>query len=941
MHEGRMRDMIGTVRNEQSNPSEMWRAISDLAAEFKESHALYADFYGQVKSPRDKWLVLYQMSRFRMRGGEKLAPQVMNDPDLRNRALGISLLLPGATPADSPALLSAVRNYLGETDPECRSLLGRVIAGNPNLMQAVGREEIERLVHDPDPIVRQGFMTNIVKGANSDPIVIPLLLDAAAKPDAMTRMAAATGLKSLKAFDGATSIPFAADQDRLIATWINDLGSDDQRVGGAAMYALATLFGTKVKSALQAALSAENLMTRARAGGVLQKSGDSFDPSPLLEVMQNGSEEAQLFACGVLRKAFSQDTNVPIINAGLASPHAAVRQAAVYALEAYEFPSATTALKAALDHTDANVRYRAAIVMGRRKVKDAVRTLEAMAAKEADPQVKKAAEIAAAVAGDKDLAGVLVDRKKFFEEAASLPPRKSPSVAGTPTTIKDGVVQIGTQKQLFVDDLVLENLQDGKRVLHQFKRDSRNPVLEEQFPWELRGVINFCGAVDYDPETRVYTMWYTSNGRLPKLTGTNLPVPEFISRGQLIAYSTDGVQWTRPDIHLTEFNGSKSNNLVGASVNIVRLKNSSDPQRQYASYIYSGKHKALSVSFSPDGIAGWTEFQRVTGGGNDVVTVSRDDLGIGYQAFLKSQTGRWARRSATAHWGEKPDAIGGGSVLITAGFADDRGAADCMALAYPGVNVAHAASFNAQIYGVTPFIYEGIYFGLPQRFIFSGWGPPQEGADGAVDVCLIASRDKRGAGNWTRPGGDGPAYYPPVETGQIHTDERSVQAMHPVLEYGRFGEWDSISNYGCSVLVVDDEIVLYYLGADWGHGHRHQLKTLRAAIGRATMRLDGFVSLRAADHESVISTKPMLFEGTSLMVNADCPTGSLAVELCDADGNPLPGFTKADADKFSGDDLRKVMTWKGKSDLSSLVGRIVKMRFFLKHGDLYAFQAMR
>jgi len=91
------------------------------------------------------------------------------------------------------------------------------------------------------------------------------------------------------------------------------------------------------------------------------------------------------------------------------------------------------------------------------------------------------------------------------------------------------------------------------------------------------------------------------------------------------------------------------------------------------------------------------------------------------------------------------------------------------------------------------------------------------------------------AANWTRPGGTGPAYYPPVEATQIQTDERSVQAMHPVLEYGRFGEWDSTQNYGCTVLVVDDEIVLYYLGADWGHGHRHQLQTLRAAAIEPTL----------------------------------------------------------------------------------------------------------
>ncbi len=938
--EKQMQELIAKVRDEHSSPKLLWKDISDLAAGYPESHARFVDLYSQVPPGRAQWLVVYQMARFRMPGGEKLAALVMENPDLRARAQGITTLM--ATPADSPELLPAIRKYLGEPDPECRSLLARLIARNPKLITAVGPEEIARFIKDAHPIVRQGFMANLINGVESDPIVVPLLLEAVLEPDPMTRMCAALGLSKLQVFSGATAARYAAEHTRLIRAFIGDLGSDDPKVGGAAMYALVTLFGDAEKTAVNEALVTGNPMTRARAAGILEKKKVAFDPAPLLQVIQQGSEEAQLFACGVLFR-FKQEADVPVLKAALASQHASVRQAAIYALEAHEMSSARQVLIEALDHADSNIRYRSAIVLGRQKVQAALPKLEAMAAEDADAHLRNSAALAAAVAGEKDLSTALVDTKKFFTDAAMLPAGKAPPVAGRLTEVKDGVVLIGTQKQLFVDDLVVENLSGAKRVLHQFKRDPRNPVLEEEVPWEPRGVLNFCGAVEYDPATRVYTMWYASVGLPGGQPGMNVSFPEF-RRAQLIAYSTDGVHWLRPDFHRAEFNGSKANNMVGSTYNIVRLKNSPDPLRQYASYIYSGKLNAMAVSFSPDGISGWTEFKRVVGGGNDVVTACRDDLGQGYLAFIKSQTGRWARRSATAKWGTAPDNITDGSTEIVAGFEDDRAAADGIAAAYPAVNAVDVASLNVQIYGITPFIYEGMYFGLPQRFIYSGWGPTGEGADGSVDICLIAGRDKNGAGNWMRPASEAPVYYPPpaVPPG-IHTDERMVQAMHPVLRNGRFGEWDSAQVYGCSVLVVDDEFVLYYLGADWGHGHRtnERNKTLRGGIWRATMRLDGFVSLTAGDKEAIITTKTTAFAGARLEVNVDCPKGSLAVELLDASGTPLLGFSRADADAFTGDDLRRVVTWKGKNDLSALAGKPIKFRFYLKHGDLYAFQSVK
>jgi len=266
-----------------------------------------------------------------------------------------------------------------------------------------------------------------------------------------------------------------------------------------------------------------------------------------------------------------------------------------------------------------------------------------------------------------------------------------------------------------------------------------------------------------------------------------------------------------------------------------------------------------------------------------------------------------------------------GPINITSAFEDDRGSADRIAAAFPGVDFFEPSRFHTETYEVIPLIYEGFYFGLPIRFDVSGRGA--RNVDGPTDICLIASREKRGEDGWLRPGG--------------------TEAW-PILERGRWGEWDCTQLYGPnSVLVVDDQIVLYYCAGAFGHepeGSRSDAggkNVYRTAIGRATLRLDGLISLRAGEDEVAITTRPLVFEGGRLEVNVCCGEGSLRVELLDEQGKVVPGFSRDDCKPFCGDELRFVVAWQNGSDLSTLAGKPVRVRFLLRSGDLYAFQFPR
>ncbi len=83
----------------------------------------------------------------------------------------------------------------------------------------------------------------------------------------------------------------------------------------------------------------------------------------------------------------------------------------------------------------------------------------------------------------------------------------------------------------------------------------------------------------------------------------------------------------------------------------------------------------------------------------------------------------------------------------------------------------------------------------------------------------------------------------------------------------------------------------------------------------------------------------MLFDGDHLELNVNVAAmGEVRVELQDESGSPLPGFTLDDCDRILFNDVAYTATWRGSSDVSSLVGRPVRLRIVMRSAKLYAFQ---
>jgi hypothetical protein len=109
---------------------------------------------------------------------------------------------------------------------------------------------------------------------------------------------------------------------------------------------------------------------------------------------------------------------------------------------------------------------------------------------------------------------------------------------------------------------------------------------------------------------------------------------------------------------------------------------------------------------------------------------------------------------------------------------------------------------------------------------------------------------------------------------------------------------------------------------------------------RYTLRVDGFVSVQAPLSGGELITKPLTFSGRELALNFSASAaGSVQVELLrDQMNTPIEGFSLEDCVELLGDDLERVVRWKGGPDLSRLAGTPVRLRFVLRDADLYSFR---
>ena len=86
-------------------------------------------------------------------------------------------------------------------------------------------------------------------------------------------------------------------------------------------------------------------------------------------------------------------------------------------------------------------------------------------------------------------------------------------------------------------------------------------------------------------------------------------------------------------------------------------------------------------------------------------------------------------------------------------------------------------------------------------------------------------------------------------------------------------------------------------------------------------------------------TRLFTFSGKELSLNySTSAAGSIKVEIQDPAGQVISGYALADAQEIIGDEIERVVAWKGNTDVSSLAGKPIRLRFAMKDADLYSIQ---
>lgn len=511
------------------------------------------------------------------------------------------------------------------------------------------------------------------------------------------------------------------------------------------------------------------------------------------------------------------------------------------------------------------------------------------------------------------------------------------TLAGTSLVAAEG----GSRMPLLMPDDFAELRLCGWRV-EPGTTDPRNPLIEGEMPWD-RGGVGIHGSVFKDPIDKLWKAYLvcTPAEELPEAQPENQGKPwaseNHAHRRVCLFQSSDGVNWTRPALTNVPFAGHKTTNILfdvnnGVSAYSSVLVDPNNRESPYEMFVLRESWGAVKGK-APKG-NGYYRYRSKDGKEwlptgdfindpmkGDLCFFYRDPKG-GYVAYYRlGAPGKptdhvpvyedFPRRScfrAVSRDGNKweKDPL----MVLTADERDHRDTQyqECVPREVPGGYVALVT----------------MYLPLTQT----------------LNVRMAASRDGR---RWWFP------------------DRRPCLDNAPLGDYGGGMIWQSQN-----LIVEDGKLHMYYGGTEGPHrqvsdtrspskeiGYQEQVVDhgahflpFNSALCRASWRYDRLYALASSAGGPTLGvaiTKSQPLGGKGLFVNlvtrpakkSGQDEGLLEVELLDAQGKPLPGFTRADCLPLNGDHSSIAVRWKG-GERAPEAARQAK--FYLKRAFLYGLE---
>ncbi len=468
-------------------------------------------------------------------------------------------------------------------------------------------------------------------------------------------------------------------------------------------------------------------------------------------------------------------------------------------------------------------------------------------------------------------------------------------------------IDIGTRLEPIVDRYLIDRL-DGTRLALQQPRDE-GPVLRRDKPWE--GLIGYFTVLKDGDTYRAYYRGKSGDG------------PDGAEdESTCYAESTDGSHWTKPDLGLVEIDGSRDNNVIlGPESPAVR--------HNFGAFLDTGpaagsfRLKALAGLFDHDQIDNTTGGMLLYGSEDgrrwqqlrDKAVIDQSHRGpmvsdtTSVPTFWSVVEGCYV--AYLRDWLGPPKRPGhAGSIRWIARTTSPDLLAWTPLVKVRAEPVEHLYTSNVQPYFRAPHV----SIAFPARFQKGRQvvtaeecrrlGLTPDYVEDCSDAVFMSSR-----------GG--------LDFDRTFTESFIRPGIGP-------NNWITRTNYPATGLVPTGphEMSLYLV---------HDNAQATAHLRRYSLRLDGFASVRAPYAGGEMLTRPLTFAGTRLLLNySTSSAGSIRVELQDARGRPLPGYTLGESRELIGNHIEGEASWAGGADVGALAGRTVRLRLLMRDADLFA-----
>lgn len=452
-------------------------------------------------------------------------------------------------------------------------------------------------------------------------------------------------------------------------------------------------------------------------------------------------------------------------------------------------------------------------------------------------------------------------------------------------------VALGSRLELFVDDLLVDRLEGCSLKLHE--PQPVNIALRFDAPWEGA----FCGYVTVLKDGDLFRCYYRGNPTAGR-DGSDTEVTCY-------AESRDGITFTKPALGLFEIHGTRTNNVVLAgqppfSHNFAPFLDTRPgvPPEERFKALAGTSESGLHGFVSGDGLH-WHPLR-------DAALLSRGAFDSQNVAFWSASEKCYVLYLRT--W-TKGDFAGYRTISRTTStnFLDWSAPVE---MQFGDTPREHLYTSQTHPYFRAPHLYIATPMRfLPGRKVLTAVQAHELGVnpDYASDVAEAVFMTSRGGSNYTR--------------------EFMEAFIRPGLDLGNWASRAGLTALG--VVPTGPTEMSLYKQAHYAQPTGH--------LVRYTLRTDGFVSVNAPYRGGAFVTRPLTFIGHELVVNFSTgAAGGLRAEVQDAAGQPIPGFTLADAMEEIGDEIERVVRWKNGRNVNRLAGQPIRLRFLMKDADLYS-----